>query len=64
MINLTYTVHKVSIGNGKTKCILKGKLHGTMLFYDIASIGKYVELIHPEVGDLVVIDFPDEKNRE
>ena len=64
MINLTYTVHKVSIGNGKTKCVLKGKLHGTMLFYDIAGIGKYVELIHPEVGDLVVIDFPDEKNRE
>ena len=29
MIHLTYTVHKVNIGNGKTKCVLKGKLHGT-----------------------------------
>jgi len=64
MINLTYTVHKVNIGKGKTKCVLKGKLHGTMLFYDMTSIGKYVELIHPEVGDLVIIDFPDDKNRE
>ena len=46
------------------KYMLHGKVHGGILFYDINKIGKSIEKIHPEVGDIVSIDFPDEKNRE
>ena len=46
------------------KYILHGKIHGAVLFYDIMKVGKYLEMIHPEVGDVVAIDFPDDKNRE
>ena len=35
-----------------------------MLFYDTDALGKYAEMIHPMVGDVVEIDFPDEKSRE
>ena len=34
------------------------------MFHDINSIGKYIELIQPDVGDIVTIDFPDERSRE
>ena len=44
--------------------VLRGKLHGSILFYDLNKIGKYLDLIHPEVGDIITIDFPDENNRE
>lgn len=70
LIFLTYTVDKVLIDplesnpKLKYKYILTGKIHGGVLFYDINSIGKYLDKIHPEVGDIVIIDFPDEKNRE
>ena len=57
-------VDKVAIGKNKYKYILNGKIHGNVLFYDIKSLGKYIEKIHPSVGDIVTIDFPDEKNRE
>jgi len=43
---------------------LTGKIHGGVLFFDINMIGKYLEMIHPEVGDVITIDFPDENNRE
>lgn len=46
------------------KYILSGKIHGNVLFYDINELGKYTEKIHPAVGDIVTIDFPDENNRE
>lgn len=64
MLYLTYVVDKVTIGKNKYKYILNGKIHGNVLFYDIKSLGKYIEKIHPSVGDIVTIDFPDEKNRE
>ena len=53
-------------GNTKiaTKSLLKGKVHGSILFYDLNAIGKYADMIHPEVGDIVTIDFPDDRNRE
>ena len=51
-------------GKEKIKYILHGKIHGAVLFYDIMKVGKYLELIHPDVGDVVAIDFPDDKNRE
>lgn len=60
---LTYKVTKVKIGRGY-KNILKGKLHGAILFHDLSKVGKYVEMIHPEVGDVITIDFPDENNRQ
>ena len=34
------------------------------MFYNMFKIGKYLEKIHPEVGDLITIDFPDERNSE
>ena len=43
---------------------LSGKLHGVVLFRDLSLISKYSEEIHPEVGDIVTIDFPDAKSRE
>ena len=46
------------------KYILKGHLHGNVLFYDLNSLGKYIEKSHPMVGDIIEIDFPDENNRE
>lgn len=44
--------------------MLSGYVHGSVLYYDIDQIGKYAELIHPNVGDIVEIDFPDDKNKE
>ena len=69
MLKLTFTVHKTCIGKdayGKKifKSILSGKLHGSMLFYDLNKVGKYIDKIHPEVGDLVTIDFPDDSSLE
>jgi hypothetical protein len=64
MLFLTYKVDKVAIGNNKFKYILNGKIHGNILFFDVTSLGKYAEMIHPTVGDIVAIDFPDENNRE
>lgn len=46
------------------KYVLSGKIYGNILFYDINELGKYVEKIHPAVGDVITIDFPDESNRE
>ena len=41
-----------------------GKLHGSVLFFDIDSVGKYTEKLHPMVGDIVEIDFPTDEDRE
>lgn len=41
-----------------------GSIDGSFLFYDLASLSKYYELLHPDVGDIVTIDFPDGKSRE
>lgn len=69
LIYLTFKVTEIQDGideDGKPLCkyVLTGKIHGSVLFFDLASLGKYVEMIHPMVGDLVTIDFPDENNRE
>lgn len=69
LIFLKFKVIKVPVsedgaGNKVFKSIMKGKISGSILFYDINAIGKYVDMIHPEVGDVITIDFPDDKNRE
>lgn len=64
LIQLTYKVLKVNNDDGSYKSLLSGYIHGSVLFYDIDHLGKYVNLIHPDVGDIVEIDFPDDKNRE
>lgn len=51
-------------GEVQTKKILHGKIHGGVLFYNLSKVGKYIDKIHPEVGDIVTIDFPDEANPE
>ena len=55
---------KIQVLVPKYKYILSGKIHGNVLFYDVNELGKYIEKIHPAVGDIVTIDFPDENNRE
>jgi len=62
LLFLTYEVRKVKTFDGY-KFILDGFLHGAVLFRDLNKIGKYLEMIHPDVGDIVTIDFPDENNR-
>lgn len=64
LLYLTYKVTRIQVGKNEWKCYLTGKLHGSVLFFDMNQLGKYVELIHPYVGDLVAIDFPDETHRE
>lgn len=64
LIYLSFTVKKIVTGRNTYKSILVGKIYGSVLFYDVNKIGKYLELIHPEVGDVIMIDFPDETNRE
>lgn len=69
MLFLTYKITKVKVGETETgedinKFYLTGKLHGSVLFFDTDMLGKYAEKIHPMVGDIVEIDFPDDKNRE
>lgn len=43
---------------------LSGYIDGIVLFRNLDKIGKYIEKISPEVGDVITIDFPDEFNRE
>ena len=69
LLYLTYKIKKVKVGadedgSEQFKFYLVGKLHGSVLFYDTDMLGKYAEMIHPMVGDVVEIDFPDEKSRE
>ena len=64
LLKLTYRVDKVDNGDGTHSNVLSGYVHGSVLFYDIDMLGKYVEMIHPSVGDIVEIDFPDDQNRE
>jgi hypothetical protein len=69
IVYITYTVSKVpykTTKKGKTlyKNILNGKIHGGVLFYSLEKISKYLTKIHPEVGDLLQIDFPTNENRE
>ena len=62
--NLYKAVNKLELNKATYKYVLSGKLHGHVLFFDIHSLGKYTELIHPNVGDVIMIDFPDENNQE
>ena len=47
-----------------TRYVLNGKIHGAVLFRDLSRIGKYLDVIHPDVGDIVTIDFPDGQSRQ
>lgn len=69
LIYLNFKVSKVPYkvgadGSIEYKSILHGKIHGGILFYNLFKIGKYLDKIHPDVGDLVTIDFPDKENSE
>ena len=64
LIYLTYRVDKVKRSVDTWANVLSGYVHGSILFYDIEKLGKYVDLIRPAVGDIIEIDFPDDKNRE
>jgi len=46
LLFLTYKISKVKIGD-IDKFFLTGRTHGSILFYDISSLNKYAELIHP-----------------
>lgn len=64
MLFLTFVVDEVELGGGKKKYVLHGRTHGSVLFFDLDQLQKYSEMIHPDVGDVVEIDFPDDSNRE
>ena len=53
MLFLTFKVEKVAVENGRFKYLLKGRTHGTVLFFDLDQLGKYAERIHPDIGDVV-----------
>lgn len=57
---LTYRVDRVQSDISSFEAVLSGCLHGSVLFYDIDEMGKYTTMIHPTVGDIVEIDFPDD----
>jgi len=64
MLFLTYKVEKIVDENKNPRFILHGRLHGGVLFNDLNKVGKYVDLIHPDVGDVVTIGFPNQKSRQ
>lgn len=64
LLFLTYKVTRIQVGPNEFKCYLTGRLHGSVLFFDMNQVGKYLELVHPYVGDVIAIDFPDETHRE
>lgn len=64
LIYLTYRVNKVKSSQDEYKYILSGYVHGSVLFYDVDKIGKYIDLIRPAVGDIIELDFPDDQNHE
>ena len=64
MLFLKYSVQKVQIRKDRYKNILRGKLFGGVLFRDLNKIGKYMDQIHPEVGDIVTIGFPSDGSRQ
>ena len=61
---LTFVVNKIKTASGHVKNVLSGYVHGSLLFFDIDMIGKYVRLIRPAIGDLIAIDFPSEDSKE
>lgn len=64
MLLLTYKIKKVQIDNEKFKFFLHGRLHGGVLFNDTTQVGKYMDLIHPDIGDVVTIGFPNSESRQ
>lgn len=64
MLFLTFVVDEVELGGGRKKYMLHGRTHGSVLFFDLDQLQKYSEMIHPDIGDVVEIDFPDDSNRE
>lgn len=61
---LTFIVNKIKTATGAIKNVLSGYVHGSLLFFDINMLGKYVSLVRPAIGDLIAIDFPDDTNKE
>ena len=64
MLLLTYRVSKILVEDGQYRFMLHGRLHGGVLFNDLHKIGKYMDLIHPDVGDVVTIGFPSRNSRQ
>jgi len=54
----------VQVDSWHYEAVLSGYFHGSILFYDIDEMGKYSTMIHPAVGDIVAIDFPDDVDQE
>lgn len=63
-IYMTYAVNDIKTADGSVKSVLSGRIHGSLLFFDIDMIGKYVSMIRPAIGDLIAIDFPSDQNKE
>ena len=64
MLLLTYKVVRVVDADKNVKFVLHGRLHGGVLFNDTYKVGKYMDKIHPDVGDVVTIGFPNKLARQ
>lgn len=38
--------------------IISGKIRGSVITYDIFSLSKYSDILHPDAGDIVSVNFP------
>ena len=64
MLLLTYRVRRIPVEGGRSRYVLHGRLHGGVLFSDTTLAGKYMDKIHPDVGDVVTIGFPSQGSRQ
>ena len=62
LVYLTYRIDKVQKDDSTVVNLLSGYLHGSVLFYNIDMLYKYTSMIRPAIGDIIAIDFPDDKN--
>lgn len=60
---LTYVVNEVQTAYGP-KNVLSGYVHGSLLFFDVDMVQKYVSLVRPAIGDLIAIDFPNDRCKQ
>lgn len=63
MLFFTFVTRAVKTAAG-TRYVAHGRLHGSVLFFDLVQLGKYMDTIHPDVGDVVMVDFLDDRSRE
>lgn len=65
MVDCHLHLEVVSILKDKHGCIrIMGGIRGAVVYHDTTVIGKYIEKVGPEVGDLIDIPVPDENGNQ